>query len=354
MSEALQVRIPQIGEGLRSARIVRILASVGEWVDEDDDVIEIETEKATIGIPSPCDGYVSSVLCAPGEVLDVGTIVLEVNQQRVTHHVAATGNSSAGQKRSGEVAGNVASLYPGDRRPGLPEKQISLIHYMRASQELVIPASLERRIIWNDIDNIKKACRSRDLGTERVPSGLEIVCWAVAHAMQRFHKFRWKVAHDNRVEAFEDSILSIAVAGEDDTLENHAVSVTRSDTFWTVHKKVRNSLSQALGKAEYHSVAISDMSAFQATRAQPVVVYPAIATLFIGTPYYGILAPAKYARFANLVLAFDHRAINGVYAAKFLKRVEANIRSLAVECEDLRKNFKEEEQGVEPPQKYGT
>ena len=70
------------------------------------------------------------------------------------------------------------------------------------------------------------------------------------------------------------------------------------------------------------------MSSLGITSAQPVVVYPAIATLFIGAPCPALNKNGQIYKASNFILTFDHRLMNGAYAAKFLNQIEKNIRKL--------------------------
>jgi pyruvate/2-oxoglutarate dehydrogenase complex dihydrolipoamide acyltransferase (E2) component len=70
------------------------------------------------------------------------------------------------------------------------------------------------------------------------------------------------------------------------------------------------------------------MGAYRVRSAIPIVVPPAIATLFIGAPYAvpdGKTGEGKLAEVVSLVLTFDHRWINGVGAAAFLSDVRKGI-----------------------------
>jgi pyruvate/2-oxoglutarate dehydrogenase complex dihydrolipoamide acyltransferase (E2) component len=64
--------LPDLGEGLTEGEIARWLVSEGETVAENDPILEIQTDKATVEIGSPVDGVVLRILVAEGEVAPVG------------------------------------------------------------------------------------------------------------------------------------------------------------------------------------------------------------------------------------------------------------------------------------------
>ena len=65
-------RLPDLGEGLTEGEIARWRVSEGQEIAEDDPLVEIQTDKATVEIPSPYAGTVLRILVAEGEVAPVG------------------------------------------------------------------------------------------------------------------------------------------------------------------------------------------------------------------------------------------------------------------------------------------
>jgi pyruvate dehydrogenase E2 component (dihydrolipoamide acetyltransferase) len=70
---AYEFKLPDLGEGVREGEIARWLVEVGQEVAEDDPLVEIQTDKTTVEIPSPAGGRVGEILVAEGEVVPVGT-----------------------------------------------------------------------------------------------------------------------------------------------------------------------------------------------------------------------------------------------------------------------------------------
>ena len=66
-------RLPDLGEGLTEGEVARWLVTEGQEVREDDPLVEIQTDKATVEIPSPYEGTVLRILVAEGEIAPVGT-----------------------------------------------------------------------------------------------------------------------------------------------------------------------------------------------------------------------------------------------------------------------------------------
>ena len=81
-------KLPDIGEGVVEGEVVEWMVEVGDSVKEDDPILSVMTDKATVEIPSPTDGVVKSLVGEPGTILAVGQVCIEVD-------VDGDGNSSA-------------------------------------------------------------------------------------------------------------------------------------------------------------------------------------------------------------------------------------------------------------------
>jgi pyruvate dehydrogenase E2 component (dihydrolipoamide acetyltransferase) len=75
---AYQFKLPDIGEGVAEAEIVKWLVAVGDTVAEDQPLVEVLTDKATVEIPSPRAGRVASLGGAEGATIKVGSVLLEI------------------------------------------------------------------------------------------------------------------------------------------------------------------------------------------------------------------------------------------------------------------------------------
>ena len=71
-------KLPDLGEGLTEGEVARWLVAEGQEIAEDDPLVEIQTDKATVEIPSPYAGTVSKILVAEGEVAPVGTVLVVI------------------------------------------------------------------------------------------------------------------------------------------------------------------------------------------------------------------------------------------------------------------------------------
>ena len=71
-----QFTLPDLGEGLTEAEIVAVLVHEGQVIDEDAPLLEVETDKAQVEIPSPIGGRVEKIHVAPGQTVKVGAVLV--------------------------------------------------------------------------------------------------------------------------------------------------------------------------------------------------------------------------------------------------------------------------------------
>jgi pyruvate dehydrogenase E2 component (dihydrolipoamide acetyltransferase) len=103
---AYEFKLPDLGEGLTEGEIARWLVAEGQEVAEDDPLVEIQTDKTTVEIPSPAAGVVSKILAAEGDVVPVGNVIVVIG-----------GDGEAAQPRAEEPA---ASSVPDTSRAESP------------------------------------------------------------------------------------------------------------------------------------------------------------------------------------------------------------------------------------------
>jgi 2-oxoglutarate dehydrogenase E2 component (dihydrolipoamide succinyltransferase) len=77
---AVQVVVPNVGESVTEGVIATWLKQPGEWVDQDETVLELETDKVTMEIPAPSAGVLGDHKFAEGDTVDVGAAVSEIDE----------------------------------------------------------------------------------------------------------------------------------------------------------------------------------------------------------------------------------------------------------------------------------
>jgi len=73
-------RLPDLGEGLQDAEIVRWYVGVGDHVVTDQPLLSIETDKAVVEVPSPQSGHIAALHAGPGDIVAVGAPLVEFGE----------------------------------------------------------------------------------------------------------------------------------------------------------------------------------------------------------------------------------------------------------------------------------
>jgi len=76
-----EIRIPEISENVKSGKIVRVLVQVGDMIEVDDILVEFETEKALVDIPSTAKGKITEMLAKEGDEMKVGDVIARVDTE---------------------------------------------------------------------------------------------------------------------------------------------------------------------------------------------------------------------------------------------------------------------------------
>ena len=105
-------KLPDLGEGLTEAEVVRWLVAVGDEVALDQSIVEVETAKSIVEVPSPYAGRVAVLHGGEGEVVDVGSPLITIDapgDERAPQPATAAGETYREEERAG--SGNVLIGY---------------------------------------------------------------------------------------------------------------------------------------------------------------------------------------------------------------------------------------------------
>jgi pyruvate dehydrogenase E2 component (dihydrolipoamide acetyltransferase) len=343
MSTQVEIRLPQLGEGLREARIVELLCVAGDFLTRGDRIYIIETDKSTVELESPLDGKLIEWRVVPGDVVPIDSTVAiassdsssasaNVVPERFvpprTRVYARERGVDAELLESIPAASN--KLLPQDidaylsagepptpgRLPFVDRKivgaQRALIYRLRRSSELVIPGTIAGSLPWKYL-----MARVNDAQRPR-PSPFQVLTHAVAKLAAVHPKFRSIMIGDDRVRQFDDVNVGIAMARPNDeliiALVRNAGSLSLSQYVRACAVQMRNAIRNGDQAADDMQILVSYLGEFGVHDAIPSLVAPASAVFFLG-------APRSESGIARVVLTFDHRLINGAAAARFLSEL---------------------------------
>lgn len=302
-SSYFAMKIPNLGEGLREARIVNILKQAGDTLTMDDPLCEIETDKAVFPVESPVSGILKEWKIVEDDVVEVGQIIALIETDDI---VQATVNH---QEVTTQPNKNVFS------------------EEVRRSLQSVLSTSLSITASW-------KAIREARQGPNRRITATAIIAWCVAQALKNNPSFCRLLQADTISEPLENFDLGVAIALENDVLETTTISQANTLTwgdFPTAYQKAVKAVKEtALPSKARTPLIVSSMHAHHMRAGCPIVVPPAVGVLFVGETFYEYIKSAEgpiLDERVNLCLSFDHRFINGAGGARFLHQIKQEIEN---------------------------
>lgn len=90
-----EIRVPEIGENIESGDVVKMLVAKGDPIDVDQPILELETDKAVVEIPSPVSGLVSELLVKEGDTIAVGQVMVKLDTPEPEAKTKPAGSSEA-------------------------------------------------------------------------------------------------------------------------------------------------------------------------------------------------------------------------------------------------------------------
>ncbi len=120
-----ELKLPNLGENIHSGNVVRVLVAVGDVIADQQPILEIETDKAAIEVPSPQAGKVLKILVKEGQTIDVGAPVITLEERSDGKAAPAQKAAAAGaglQNSPARAETRAAVKEPPGKEPG-PQKR---------------------------------------------------------------------------------------------------------------------------------------------------------------------------------------------------------------------------------------
>jgi 2-oxoisovalerate dehydrogenase E1 component len=322
------ITVPVMGEGIRNAKIVSLLKKPGDPVALDDELCEVETDKAVYPIQSSFAGVMGEWKTKVGDTVEIGQELGTLFTDEEPLAVVPTRRDDRGRAAPEAVL----------RKPGSPipatavEPALSPTITRKLSR--VIPANLQIDARWDAIQGAREAAKKKD--QNHAPSPSVMIAWCVVRAMEKHAPFRRLILEDEQIFQNEDFDLGIAVALEGDRLVT-AVITNANKKSWPEFVNIYNEAVAATrgGRVDAMNapVVITSLGAFGVKAGAPIVVPPSVGTLFVGTAHRELI-PNKNknesAEVITLSLTFDHRVVNGAGAAAFANEIKKQIEGFKI------------------------
>ncbi len=76
----VKIVLPELGEGITKATVSYWFFKDGQKVNQNDDLVELTTDKSTFNLPSPCTGIISEIMYSEGDSVEVGQILAVIDE----------------------------------------------------------------------------------------------------------------------------------------------------------------------------------------------------------------------------------------------------------------------------------
>ncbi len=387
----ISVNIPQIGEGLQEARLVAVLKEPGQMVKRDEPIYQMETDKAVMDVESPYEGILVEWLAPVDTILPIGGAVARMDVADGVEEVGAGGHgapatalaptsiqtdtasksdqrnasipprtrayakekgisddqllmvpSASGKLMPADIdaflTGGVATKSGASRggafqENAVPQKQRLLASRLVRGTQLVVPGTISVAANWEPLERLRAQVKAS--GSDFQPSAFTMFAYAVVQAMKAFPAFRSTLINDETLRTYDHVSLGIAVSRPGDELVLAVVDQADTLDWRSFAAKTREQIELARqGNDQAHegvTMSLTNMQSFGLRDAVPVVVPPSVGTLFLGEVYNGVAQDTDelaLRHYANLALTFDHRVLNGVGAAEFIKTIKKNVEAI--------------------------
>ena len=207
----LDFKLPDIGEGVAEGEIVQWFVGAGDTVGEDDPMVEIMTDKATVTIGAPCDARVERICFEVGAIAQVGEVILTLESDAASNVEAAQRSSRPPATAVGEIRDQLpgAALFGGDRfqaKPLATPATRRLAKDMGVDLRLVRPSGHGGRVTRDDVHGALR----REVAEDRPNAPLEErqpIIGMRRKIAERMHQAKATAAHFTFVEECDASRL---------------------------------------------------------------------------------------------------------------------------------------------------
>jgi pyruvate dehydrogenase E2 component (dihydrolipoamide acetyltransferase) len=352
---ATEVTLPQLGQTMEEGTILGYLVKVGDQVKKGDCIYEVETDKATLEVESPADGFVKHLLAEIGQTLLVGDAVLilgEADEQvpqslidslkPVSAPADAETLAPEPAPQDGapvtELAGTQQQTTPpveyklGAKIPLTQKQKITARKMLESKRE--IPAFyLNVKVDVTDLVELR--AQMNKAGDANVSLN-DFIMRAVAIALERFPIMTGQLAGD-AISLAETIDIGLAIALPDATIapvvrtvdKKNVIEIARESSD-LVEKARNNKLTPA--DLQGACVTVSNLGALGVDSNTAIVVPGQCSILGVGR-ITETCAPENdnfiSRKMMNLTLSVDHRITNGAYAGQFLDFVRRLLQDTA-------------------------
>ena len=345
----MDIIVPTLGESIVEATVSKWLKNEGEYVEVDEPVVELETDKVTLEVPAPISGLIGSIIAAEGETVEVGQNIgaLDPNGKK---------SSDDKQKAKDNNDKEEKQLETKDTKTSSPETDIKKDDAVKlpSNQEEIVPMSRLRQAIANRLKSAQNTAailttynevdmtalmkiRSTYQPNFEKKFGIKLgymsfFVKACINALKVYPAVNAEI-RDNNIVYKNYYNIGVAV-GTPEGLVVPVLKNAENMNFPEIEKTIVNFGKQA----REGNLTIQDMSNGTFTISNGGVYGSMLSSPILNPPQSGILGMHNIQKRAvviddkveirsmmYLALSYDHRIIDGREAVSFLVNVKENL-----------------------------
>jgi len=338
----VEIKLPKLGQTMEEGTIVGYSVKAGDEVKKGDVIFDIETDKATVEVESPADGFVRYILAETGRTVPVGqtVMILADKDEKISRKLLAAFKAKpAGSKRKSKTAPR-QDVEPA---PATEIKLGSIIPMGRLQKITAQKMLLSKReipcfylTVRADVTGLVELRAGMNGGGDDKISFNDFIMRAVAIGLEKFPIMTGRL-DDDEIMLPSDAGIGLAIYLQDGLVapvvkdvQKKSVIEIANDTKRLIEKARSNKLTPA--DLEGGCITISNLGAFGVESFIPIVVPGQCSILGIGqiidtaVPDNGGIVIRKI---MSMTLSADHRIVNGGYAGRFLDFVRKTLQDTA-------------------------
>ena len=345
----MDIIVPTLGESIVEATVSKWLKNEGEYVEVDEPVVELETDKVTLEVPAPISGLIGSIIAAEGETVEVGQNIgaLDPNGKKSTDDKQKAKDNNDKEEKQLETK---------DTKTSSPETDIKKDDAVKlpSNQEEIVPMSRLRQAIANRLKSAQNTAailttynevdmtalmkiRSTYQPNFEKKFGIKLgymsfFVKACINALKVYPAVNAEI-RDNNIVYKNYYNIGVAV-GTPEGLVVPVLKNAENMDFPEIEKTIVNFGKQA----REGNLTIQDMSNGTFTISNGGVYGSMLSSPILNPPQSGILGMHNIQKRAvviddkveirsmmYLALSYDHRIIDGREAVSFLVNVKENL-----------------------------
>lgn len=358
-------KLPDLGEGLQEAEIVEWRVAAGDHVVADQPLVAVETAKAIVDVPSPYSGRIATLFGQPGQVVHIGDPLVEFEDAGQADAGTVVGEVKAGREVVAEVPAHVGHMPAGAK--ATPAVR-ALAHRLGVDLTLVPGSGPDNLVTVADVERkakvlaelgpseplrgVRRAMAQNmalagaeavpvtvtdDADIEAWPAGSDVTLRLVRALVQAClaepSLNAWYDSQELGRRLFKKIDLGMAMDTEDGLFVPVLRDVGGRDAaelrrLLDAAKEAVRARTIPLQELRGPTITLTNFGTIAGRYATPVVLPPTVAILGAGKIRPQVVAvggvPAVH-RLLPLSLTFDHRAVTGGEASRFLAAMMADL-----------------------------